>query len=144
MFTLLAVAASLTTTVAATSGFPETCPIILSAQRDNDTTIGICESDFDVVGGDLEAVYEGARAPTGIAVDPDLNIFFTYARNMEVQNYTLTKATSLTSEVPWPSEEWQNCNDGQNASECFVNVQNVVLDAENVFWVIDSGVPNGE
>lgn len=63
---------------------------------------------------------------------------------MEVQDYTLTKATNFTSQVPWPSEEWQNCNEGQNVSECFVNVQNVVLDAIGQFWVIDSGVPNGE
>ncbi|RAL62047.1 hypothetical protein DID88_002534 [Monilinia fructigena] len=119
------------------------CPVPLSQQRTSLTTIGLCSADLDVIGPNLEAVHEGKIPPTGLAVDLDANLFFTYARNMEPQNWTLTKATGFNSEVPWPSEEWQNCKSGQNASECFVNVQNVVLDAEGVFWVIDSGVPNG-
>lgn len=98
---------------------------------------------MDVFGPDLEPVFQGERAPTGIAVSPDYGIYLTYARNMEKQNWTLTKASNFTSEVPWPSEDWQNCKDGQNVSTCFVNVQNVILDDKNLFWVIDSGVPNG-
>jgi hypothetical protein len=52
---------------------------------------------------------------------------------MEVQKWTLTMKINLTSEVPWPSEEWQNCTAGQNVSTCFVDVQNVVFDAEGIF-----------
>lgn len=119
------------------------CPTPLSELRNNTTPIGICPSDLDVIGNDVEAVHASVRAPTGITVDPDHNLFFTYARNMEKQNYTVTKATSFTDEEPWPSEEWQNCADGQNASTCFVNVQNIVLDSVGGWWLIDSGVPNG-
>lgn len=119
------------------------CPTPLSQLRNDTTPIGICPSDLDVIGGVPEAVHASVRAPTGITVDPDHNLFFTYARNMETQNYTVTKATSFTDEAPWPSEEWQNCADGQNASTCFVNVQNIVLDSIGGWWVIDSGVPNG-
>lgn len=119
------------------------CPTPLSKLRNATTPIGICPSDLEVIGNDVEAVHSSVRAPTGITVDPDHNLFFTYARNMEKQNYTVTKATSFTDEAPWPSEEWQNCADGQNASTCFVNVQNIVLDSVGGWWVIDSGVPNG-
>ncbi|THV48164.1 hypothetical protein BGAL_0264g00100 [Botrytis galanthina] len=139
MFFLLAAFAA----TAAAQTVNGTCPIPLSQQRTNPTTIGQCSADLDVIGPGLEAVHEYVRAPTGLGLDPDGNIFFTYARNMEPQNWTLTKATGFNSEAPWPSAEWQNCAAGQNASECFVNVQNVVLDAEGTFWVIDSGVPNG-
>lgn len=125
------------------SGVQNNCPVPTSWLRNDTTPIGFCSSDLEALGGVPEAVHEGTVPPTGIAVDPDQNIFFTYARNMEEQNYTLTKATSFTDEVPWPSEGWQNCADGQNASTCFVNVQNVVLDAVGGWWVIDSGVPNG-
>lgn len=127
-----------------TSAESASCLTPLPWLRNDTTPIGICTSDLDVVGDVPEVIHEGAIPPTGIAVDPEENIFFTYARNMEYQNHTLTKAVSFTEEVPWPSEEWQNCAEGQDASTCFVNVQNVVLDAVGGWWVIDSGVPHGE
>ncbi|KAK7530606.1 major royal jelly protein-domain-containing protein [Phyllosticta citribraziliensis] len=144
MFRLLATGLALAATTAAT-GYPEgsSCPVALSSLRTNDTTIGLCPTDFDVIGGELQPVHDCSKAPTGIAVDASANIFFTYARNSEPQNWTLTKAVNFTHEEPWPSEAWQNCATGQNASECFVNVQNLVLDDNGVFWVIDSGVPHG-
>lgn len=126
-----------------TSAVPDSCPVPLSLQRNSTTPIGICSSDLEVIGGVPEVIHSSSIPPTGIAVDPEHNIFYTYARNMEEQNYTLTKATSFTGEEPWPSKEWQTCDDGQNASTCFVNVQNVVLDSVGGFWVIDSGVPHG-
>lgn len=130
-------------TSAAAYGFNATCPVPLSQQRNNLTTIGICSADLDVIGPELQAVHEYRRAPTGVGLDADGNMFFTYARNMEAQNWTLTKAIGFDSEVPWPSEGWQSCKAGQNVSECFVNVQNIVLDDAGQAWVIDSGVPNG-
>lgn len=119
------------------------CPVPYSSTRNDSDPIGACSSDLQVIGDGPEVVHEGAIPPTGIAVDPDHNVFLTYARNMQRQNYTITKATSSTEEVPWPTEEWQNCAEGQNASTCFINVQNVVLDSVGGWWVIDSGVPNG-
>ncbi|RDI85296.1 hypothetical protein Vi05172_g4846 [Venturia inaequalis] len=124
--------------------FPNlTCPAAGSQLRTDTTPIGYCPGDFDIRGPRLEVVYESALAPTGLGLAPNGDIYFTYARNMEVQKWTLTKKVNFTSEVPWPSEKWQNCAAGQDVATCFVNVQNVVLDAEGVFWVIDSGVPNG-
>lgn len=120
------------------------CPTPLSQLRNDTTPIGSCAADLEVIGNALETVHEGDRPPTGIAVDPEHNIFFTYARNMEDQVWTLTKATGFTTEEPWPTEEWQNCEEDQDASTCFVNVQNIVLDSEGGWWVIDSGVPHGE
>lgn len=119
------------------------CPTPLSQQRNATTPVGLCPADLDVIGDVPEPVHAGERGATGIAVDPEHNIYFTYARNMEPQNWTVTKATGYTTEEPWPSEEWQNCAEGQNASTCFVNVQNIVLDAVGGWWLIDSGVPNG-
>lgn len=126
-----------------TSAVSDSCPVPLSLLRGSATAIGTCSGDLDIIGGVPEVIHSSSTPPTGIAVDPDHNIFYTYARNMEEQNYTLTKATSFTDGEPWPSKEWQTCADGQNASTCFVNVQNVVLDSVGGFWVIDSGVPHG-
>lgn len=119
------------------------CPVPYSSTLNDSDPIGACPGDLQVIGDVPELIHESNIAPTGIAVDPQHNVFFTYARNMQKQNYTMTKATSFTEEIPWPSEEWQNCAEGQNASTCFVNVQNVVLDSIGGWWVIDSGVPNG-
>ncbi|KAK7702892.1 hypothetical protein SLS64_009503 [Diaporthe eres] len=119
------------------------CPVPYSLTRNDSDPNGACSSDLQVIGDSPEVIHESAITPTGIAVDPEHNIFFTYARNMDTKNNTMTKATSFTEEIPWPSEQWQNCAEGQNASTCFVNVQNVVLDSVGGWWVIDSGVPNG-
>lgn len=119
------------------------CPIPYSSTCNDSEPIGLCSSDLDVIGNVPEAVHEGLVPPTGIGLDPDHNIFFTYARNMEKQKYSLTKAISFTEEIPWPSEEWQDCSEGQNVSTCFVNVQNIVLDSDGGWWVLDSGIPNG-
>jgi hypothetical protein len=97
----------------------------------------------EIVGNDLEAVHESIRAPTGLGVDSQHNIFITYARNNEPQNITLAKATGFSTEEHWPSQEWQNCVTGQNLSTCFVNVQNAVLDSFGQLWILDSGVPYG-
>lgn len=143
---LYTLAASLSLVAAATAlGYPDqdTCPTPLSTLRTSNTTVGICPSDLDVIGGELVPVHDSTTAPTGIAVDRDANIYFTYARNSEPQNWTLTKATGFDTEEPWPSAEWQNCKEDQDASTCFVNVQNLVLDDKGLFWVIDSGVPYG-
>lgn len=119
------------------------CPVPYSSTLNDSDPLGACPSDLQVIGSAPELIHESTEAPTGIAVDPQHNVFFTYARNMQKQNYTITKAISFTEEIPWPTEEWQNCAEGQNASTCFVNVQNVVLDSIGGWWVIDSGVPNG-
>lgn len=139
---VLAVAVSAMRDDSSSSAAPN-CPVPYSLTLNDSDPIGACPSDLQVIGGVPELIHESTIAPTGIAVDPQHNVFFTYARNMQKQNYTMTKATSFTEEVPWPSEEWQNCTEGQNASTCFVNVQNVVLDSIGGWWVIDSGVPNG-
>ncbi|QSZ33412.1 hypothetical protein DSL72_004980 [Monilinia vaccinii-corymbosi] len=122
MLLLLAVLAA-TAAARGTNGF---CSIPLSQQHTSLTTIGLCSADLDVIGPNLEAIHESTIPPTGLALDSDASLFFTYARNREPQKWTLTKATGFITEVPWPSEEWQNCKAGQNASECFVKVQNVV------------------
>lgn len=135
------------TAAAITNGSTSTpspeCPVPYSWTRNDSDPIGACSSDLQVIGDIPEVIHEGVIPPTGIAVDPEHNVFFTYARNMEKQDHTLTKTISFTEEIPWPSEEWQNCAEGQNASTCFVNVQNIVLDSVGGWWVVDSGVPNG-
>lgn len=119
--------------------FPTTCPD--PALSSSNTTNGVCVQDFKIIGGALEAVHEGTKAPTGLAVDLDENLYLTYPRNFENSTSAVTIATSFTDEEPWPSAEIQNCQPGQNVSECFINVQNLVLDAHGQLWVLDSGIP---
>lgn len=119
--------------------FPAGCPD--PALSSSNTTNGVCAQDFGIIGGDLEAVHESTKAPTGLALDLDENIYLTYPRNFENASSTVTIATGFTGEEPWPSAEIQNCQPGQNVSECFINVQNLVLDAHGQLWVLDSGIP---
>ncbi|POS75026.1 major royal jelly protein [Diaporthe helianthi] len=123
--------------VAAT--FPTTCPD--PALSSSNTTNGVCVQDFTLIGGALEAVHESTHAPTGLALDLAENIYLTYPRNFENSTNAVTRATSFTGEEPWPSAEIQNCQPGQNVSECFINVQNLVLDSRGQLWVLDSGIP---
>lgn len=119
--------------------FPTVCPDpVLSSSN---TTNGVCVQDFKIIGGALEAVHESTHAPTGLAVDLEENVYLTYPRNFENATNAVTTATSFADEEPWPSAEIQNCQPGQNVSECFINVQNLVLDAHGQFWVLDSGIP---
>ncbi|KAG6368619.1 hypothetical protein INS49_002832 [Diaporthe citri] len=123
----------------ATATFPTVCPD--PALSSSNTTNGVCVQDFKIIGGALEAVHESTHAPTGLAVDLEENIYLTYPRNFENATNAVTIATSFADEEPWPSAEIQNCQPGQNVSECFINVQNLVLDAHGQLWVLDSGIP---
>lgn len=104
-------------------------------------TIGTYPQDFSLVGPALEAIHESQQAPTGLAIDNQNNTYLTYPRNSGLTPNNVVIATSFTDEVPWPSAEIQNCTAGQNASTCFINVQNVVLDSVGQLWIIDSGIP---
>jgi hypothetical protein len=121
------------------AAFPTECPN--PSLSSSNSTNGVCVQDFTIIGGALEAVHESVQAPTGLAVDLAENLYLTYPRNSENSTNTVTIATGFTNEEPWPSAEIQRCQPGQNASECFINVQNLVLDAHGQLWVLDNGIP---
>lgn len=123
------------------AAFPSTCPD--PALSSSNSTVGVCPQDFTIIGGTLEPVHESTNAPTGLAVDYDLNVYLTYPRNSENSTNNVVLCTSFTDEEPWPSAEIQRCTPGQNVSNCFINVQNVVLDSIGQMWIIDSGIPYG-
>ncbi|KAL9106600.1 MAG: hypothetical protein Q9227_008383 [Pyrenula ochraceoflavens] len=102
---------------------------------------GAYPQDFQLVGPPLEAVHESQQAPTGLAVDNSNNIYLTYPRNSGQTPNNVVIATSFGGEEPWPNAQIQNCTASQNASTCFINVQNVVLDSIGQLWVVDSGIP---
>lgn len=123
------------------AAFPSTCPN--PALTSSNATNGVCPQDFTIIGGQLEAVHESTDAPTGLAVDYALNVYLTYPRNAENSTNNVVIATSFTDEAAWPSVEIQRCQPGQDASTCFINVQNVVLDSLGQLWIVDSGIPFG-
>lgn len=129
------------TAVAVAQGFSATCPAV-PAQTPN-ATIGTCPTDFTIVGGDLEPVHESQTPPTGLAIDPNGKLYLTYPRNFGITPLNVVVATSFTDEQAWPNATIQNCTTGQNAADCFINVQNVVLDSINQLWIVDSGIPPG-
>ena len=141
-FSHMFLAGSISVLIATTlAQFPSTCPSP-TLSSSNGTT-GVCPTDFTIVGPALEPVHESAQPPTGLAIDPDLNLYLTYPRNSGPTPNNVVICTSFTNEEPWPNAAIQNCTTGQNASECFINVQNVVLDSMNQLWVVDSGIPPG-
>lgn len=140
MMRVLAVLAGLPALIKAS--FPKSCPS--TALTSSNSTIGVCPQDFTIIGGQLEAVHQSTSAPTGLAVDNDLNVYLVYTRNAGNPAIQVVIATSFTDEEPWPSTEIQNCQPGQDPSTCFVNAQNVVLDSIGQMWVQDSGIPAGE
>ena len=128
-------------TLIAAQGFPATCPAVQN--KTVNATIGVCPQDFTIIGPQVQPFHESSKAPTGLAVDCDHNIYLTYPRNSGPTPNNVVIATSFTDEEPWPSAEIQNCTAGQNASTCFINVQNAVLDSQGVMWIVDSGIPAG-
>ena len=119
--------------------FPASCPSVSASSSNN--TNGVCPQDFTIVGPTLHPIHESTDAPTGLAVDPSLNIYLTYPRNSGPTPANVVICTSFTDEVPWPNAAIQNCTAGQDPSTCFINVQNVVLDSINQLWIVDSGIP---
>ncbi|KAK9779447.1 hypothetical protein SCAR479_03513 [Seiridium cardinale] len=126
---------------AAAQGFPSTCPAVPTYNPN--ATLGVCPTDFTIIGPELEPIHESKTAPTGLAVDCELNVYLTYPRNTGATPINVAKATNFTSEEPWPNAAIQNCTVSQDPAECFINVQNVVLDALGQLWVVDSGIPPG-
>lgn len=124
----------------AAAQFPSSCP---EPSSQPNGTIGVCPNDFTIIGPSLEPVHESTKPPTGLAIDPNLNLYLTYPRNSGPTPNNVVLCTSFTNEEPWPSAAIQNCTEGQNASTCFINVQNVVLDSINQLWIVDSGIPPG-
>lgn len=104
-------------------------------------TYGAYPQDFSLVGPPLEAVHDSQQPPTGLAIDNSNNLYLTYPRNSGQTPNNVVICTSFTTEEPWPNSQIQNCTSGQNASTCFINVQNVVLDSIGQLWIVDSGIP---
>lgn len=138
---LATLAASINLAIGA--GFPTTCPAPNNATKVAGRPNGACPGDFDVIGPVLEAVHESKIPPTGLAVDPDHNIYLAYPRNSGPQPVNVVKATSFDTEEPWPNAPMQNCTKNQDPKTCFVNVQNIILDSNNTLWIVDSGIPPG-
>lgn len=122
------------------NGFPAQCPPYSLCTTG---TLGTCPTDFTIRGPPLEAVHESTRAPTGLALDNDKNLYLTYPRNSGLTPNNVVVCTNFTAESPWPSAQIQNCTQAQDPSTCFINVQNVVLDSQNIMWAVDSGIPPG-
>ena len=135
---LLIVSTLLSLGVAQTSS---TCPAVPTASPN--AAVGTCPTDFAIIGGSLEPVHESINPPTGLAIDPNNKLYLTYPRNFGITPLNVVVATSFTDEEPWPNAAIQNCTSGQDASTCFINVQNVVLDSINQLWIVDSGIPVG-
>lgn len=129
--------------MAVAGGYPSTCPKVYEEPENPKGPRGLCPTDFTIIGPQLEAVHESLNAPTGLAVDYDLNVYVTYPRNNGPTPLNVAIATSFSGEEAWPSAEVQNCTVGQDPSECFINVQNVVLDSIGQMWIVDSGIPPG-
>jgi hypothetical protein len=104
----------------------------------------VCSSDYPIIGPTLQPVHSSSSPPTGLAIDRNLSLYLTYPRNSGSTPNNVVICPTYDTEEPWPNSSIQNCYPGRNASECFINVQNVVLDVIGQLWVVDSGIPPGE
>ncbi|KAF2709056.1 hypothetical protein K504DRAFT_482467 [Pleomassaria siparia CBS 279.74] len=123
-------------------------PFSAAYSQQNNSTCPSCPPSFQgstgVIGPPLQAVHLSSKPPTGLAIDPNLNLYLTYPRNSGPTPNNVVICPTLDTEIAWPNASIQNCAPGQNASTCFINVQNVVLDSLHQLWVVDSGIPPGE
>ena len=122
---------------------PGTCAPFQSAPVDGVPFPPVLPSDYSIIGPSLQAVHSSTSPPTGLAIDPNLTLYLTYPRNTGPTPVNVVICPTYEDEEPWPNTAIQNCTSGQNASECFINVQNVVLDSLNQLWIVDSGIPPG-
>lgn len=80
---------------------------------------------------------------TGVAVTLDNRLFINLPRSASNTTSTLVVASDFSTEIPYPNASIQHCQPGQNVSECFINIQSVVVDSRQRLWALDTGVgPN--
>ncbi|PVH92283.1 hypothetical protein DM02DRAFT_646993 [Periconia macrospinosa] len=99
--------------------------------------------DYGTSGAPIQAVHSSKTPPTGLAIDPNNILYLAYPRNTGPTPNNVVICPTYDTEEPWPNAAIQNCTSGQNASTCFVNVQNIVLDSLSQLWIVDSGIPVG-
>ncbi|KAF2729742.1 hypothetical protein EJ04DRAFT_588141 [Polyplosphaeria fusca] len=115
----------------------------MSAQLPTLRTFSTSPYDYGTIGPPLQAVHSSKTPPTGLAIDPDQILYLTYPRNFGPTPNNVVICPSYGTEEPWPTASIQNCTSSQNASTCFINVQNIVLDSLSQLWILDSGIPPG-
>ncbi|ORY16915.1 major royal jelly protein-domain-containing protein [Clohesyomyces aquaticus] len=127
------------------------CPTCANPSRSQTNSINTFDifppdspTDYGVIGPPLQAVHSSSSPPTGLAIDPNQTIYLSYPRNAGPTPNNVVICPSSSAEEPWPNASIQNCTSTQNASTCFINVQNIVLDSLHQLWVVDSGIPAGQ
>ena len=81
---------------------------------------------------------------TGVAISRDGRLFTNYPLWPGPHKYSVVEVLANNQVKPYPNEEmnsWQVGDDGKNKWVC---VQAVYIDAENTLWVVDPACPNME
>ncbi|KAL1688773.1 major royal jelly protein-domain-containing protein [Schizophyllum commune] len=109
--------------------------------------------DNGTYGPPIEIVHLFQHPPTAITVSSTGRAFVSFNRGNLISNpQTLAEIVNSTTDVAWPSEEYNTPPDGlfnassgvthgSSDSEHLLNVQAAVFDALDRLWVLDTGRP---
>ena len=90
----------------------------------------------------LQLVYKDERYQlTGVAFSHTGRLFTNYPLWKGPHKYDVVEVTSANSAVPFPNEEWNSWQPGEDGSNKWVCVQSVYVDDANYLWVLDPAAP---
>lgn len=78
---------------------------------------------------------------TGVAISHTGRLFTNYPLWKGPHKYDVVEVTSTNSAVPFPNEEWNSWQPGEDGSNKWVCVQSVYVDDSNYLWVLDPASP---
>ncbi|RIV23507.1 hypothetical protein DYU11_10965 [Fibrisoma montanum] len=81
---------------------------------------------------------------TGVAIAKDGRLFTCYPLWPGPHQYGVVEILPNNGVKPYPNEEWNSWQEGDNGKNKWVCVQAVYVDAENYLWVVDPACPNME
>ncbi|MBO9690504.1 L-dopachrome tautomerase-related protein [Chryseobacterium sp.] len=86
----------------------------------------------------LEEVFSDSTYQlTGVAVAKDNRVFVNYPYWLDTHSYSVVEVKN-GKPVPYPDEEWNSFQKGEDGQNKFVTVQSVVADDKGFLWVVDA------
>jgi len=81
---------------------------------------------------------------TGVAVSKEGRVFTCYPLWPGPHKWGVVEIVGPDASRPYPDEQWNNWQEGEDGKNKWVCVQAVYVDAENYLWVVDPACPNME
>jgi sugar lactone lactonase YvrE len=93
----------------------------------------------------LELVYEdNSQRLTGVAISKEGRLFVCYPRWGKDHKYDVVEILSDGTAKPYPNQDWNSWNSGEDGKNKWVCAQALYIDDQNFLWVVDPASPEFE